>query len=117
MPAGLTSPMHVLVIIVVALVVLGPERLPHALRQVGRTMGELRRWSDTISSEMRGVLSLELDDPAPAATSTPAPAPTQSVPSFNGASGPVPPPAPTAAGLSLPTGPLHQALQQGGEWH
>jgi len=90
--------MHFLVITFVALIVLGPEKLPHALRQVGKTMGEVRRWSDTISSEVRGALALDLDDPPPAAT----------------------PPAPASAAASIAGDPSRQRpspLQEGGEWH
>jgi Sec-independent protein translocase protein TatA len=117
MPAGLTSPVHLLVIIVVALVVLGPERLPQALRQVGRTMGDVRRWSDAISGELRDALSLDPGDEAP-----PAPAPVSvPPPSLNGNASlaPVlaapPPPAPAFVANVDPT--QHPALQEGGEWH
>ena len=59
MPPGLTSPYHLLVIVVVALVVLGPEKLPQALRQAGRVMAEFRQWSQSLSSEMRDAVSLD----------------------------------------------------------
>ena len=36
---------EVLVILLLALIVLGPQRLPEAARQVGKVMGELRRMS------------------------------------------------------------------------
>jgi Tat protein translocase TatB subunit len=124
MPTGLTSPVHLFVIFVVALIVLGPEKLPQALRQVGRTLAEVRRWSDSISSEMRDVLSLDTGDEAPAATPTPlAPAPSPAG-NGNGSEAAVAPatPLPPAA-TSVPQAqesdghpPLHAALQEGGEW-
>src|SRR5690606_33905003 len=42
-----------LVIAVIALIVLGPQRLPGAARQVGRAVGELRRLSSGFQAEMR----------------------------------------------------------------
>jgi len=44
---------EVLVILLVALIVLGPTRLPEAARTVGRVMGELRRMSTGFQNEMR----------------------------------------------------------------
>jgi sec-independent protein translocase protein TatA len=55
------GPMEILVILVVALVVLGPTRLPEAGRQVGRAMSEFRRWSTGVQNELRTAL----DDTAP----------------------------------------------------
>ncbi len=59
------GPMEVLVILVVALVVLGPQRLPDAMRQVGRGVGELRRWSNEVTSQVRSTFE---PDAGPAAT-------------------------------------------------
>ena len=50
------GPMEILVILVVALVVLGPARLPEAGRQVGRAMTEFRRWSTGVQTELRSAL-------------------------------------------------------------
>ena len=50
------GPMEMLVIVVVALVVLGPQRLPEAMRQVGKGVGDLRRWSTQLTSEMQSAL-------------------------------------------------------------
>ena len=55
-------------------------------------MAEFRRWSESVSSEMRGALSLEVDEEAPVseeATGDP----------------------PTLRDMSL-----HPALREGGEW-
>ena len=49
MPPGLTSPAHLSVLIVVALVVLGPERLPGALRQVAQFVAAVRGWVDEVN--------------------------------------------------------------------
>lgn len=42
-----------LVIALIALIVLGPQRLPDAARQVGKVMGELRRMSSGFQSEIK----------------------------------------------------------------
>lgn len=37
---------EILVIIVVALLVLGPDKLPSALRSIGRVMGQVKKYQD-----------------------------------------------------------------------
>ena len=44
---------ELLVIFLVALIVLGPTKLPDAARQVGKVMGEFRRLSAGFQTEMR----------------------------------------------------------------
>ncbi len=44
---------EVLVILLVALIVLGPTKLPTAIRQVGRFMGEIRRIGAGFQQELR----------------------------------------------------------------
>jgi sec-independent protein translocase protein TatB len=44
---------ELLVILLVALIVLGPQRLPDAARQVGRVMGEIRRISNGFQQELK----------------------------------------------------------------
>jgi len=57
---------ELLVILVIALLVLGPNKLPHAARQVGKVMGELRRLSSGFQAEMRDALQEPLkNEPAP----------------------------------------------------
>lgn len=51
--------MELLVIFVVALLVLGPTKLPEAGRQVGRALAEFRRWSAGVQNELREVLDVE----------------------------------------------------------
>ena len=61
--------MEILAILVVALIVLGPKRLPEAGRQVGKFLSEVRRWSNSMQTEIRDVLESE---PTPATTTGPA---------------------------------------------
>lgn len=47
---------ELLVIFLVALIVLGPNKLPDAARQMGRIMAELRRVSSGFQDEMRSAM-------------------------------------------------------------
>jgi sec-independent protein translocase protein TatA len=103
MPTSL-GPAEILVILVVALVVLGPKRLPEAGRQIGRFVAEVRHWTSAVQAEIRDVIDLEGEpQPPPPPTAPPAPlssAPAAPVPTPQdlGASPPSPPaPAPAPA--------------------
>lgn len=48
--------MELLVIGVLALIVLGPDKLPKAIRQIGQVVGELRRISSGFQTDLRGAL-------------------------------------------------------------
>jgi sec-independent protein translocase protein TatB len=48
------DPAKVLVILIVALVVLGPDKLPGVARQMGAAWGELRKFRQKLESEVRG---------------------------------------------------------------
>jgi Tat protein translocase TatB subunit len=45
------GPEELILVLIVALLVLGPERLPRVARDVGRVVGELRRTSDEFREE------------------------------------------------------------------
>lgn len=64
------GPMEVLVIILVALVVLGPKRLPEAMRQVGKATGEMRRWSTQLTSQVHSAFDADAP-PAPVRATVP----------------------------------------------
>ncbi|WP_436796005.1 Sec-independent protein translocase protein TatB [Actinospongicola halichondriae] len=49
--------MELLVIGLVALIVLGPDKLPGAIRQVGQVVGELRRISSSFQTDLKGALT------------------------------------------------------------
>jgi Tat protein translocase TatB subunit len=53
------GPAEILVILVVALIVLGPARLPEAGRQVGKALAEVRKWSQGFQNEIRTVMEPE----------------------------------------------------------
>lgn len=48
------DPGKVLVVLLVALVVLGPDKLPRAARQAGAAWHQLRRWRARLEEEVRG---------------------------------------------------------------
>ena len=63
---------EILVILVVALLVLGPERLPDAARQAGRVLSELRRMSSGFQNELRDAMQTPIaGPPAPASPEGP----------------------------------------------
>jgi Tat protein translocase TatB subunit len=47
---------ELLVILLIALIVLGPDKLPDAARKVGNVLGELRRMSSGFQKEMRSAM-------------------------------------------------------------
>lgn len=64
---------ELLVIMLVALLVLGPNKLPEAARQVGRVLGQLRRLSAGFQAEMRDALREPIEgSPRSGSPTTPA---------------------------------------------
>ncbi len=55
---------EVLVILLVALIVLGPQQLPKAVRSVGNVMSELRRMSGGFQEEIRSALDMSTETQA-----------------------------------------------------
>ncbi|MGH7782207.1 MAG: Sec-independent protein translocase subunit TatA/TatB [Candidatus Binataceae bacterium] len=83
---------EIVIVLAIALVVLGPERLPEVLRTVGKILRELRAASNTVMRELTDVLEDQspradpaaappIEDPARAMRPLPAqpPAPASSV--------------------------------------
>ena len=59
------GPMEVLIILVAALLILGPKRLPEAARQVGKAMAEFRRVSSDLQNEVKTAFAEpEIAEPA-----------------------------------------------------
>lgn len=66
------GPPELLLILLIALLVLGPSKLPEAARQVGRAMAELRRLSSGFQAEMRDAMQEPIQrSPTPLATPAP----------------------------------------------
>jgi sec-independent protein translocase protein TatB len=87
---------EVFVILLVALVVLGPDKLPGAMRSVGNVVGEMRKLSNGFQSEMRNAMN-NIDRP-PTVGPTVGEQPTDQTPTVPPAAPtpPVAPPSPTA---------------------
>jgi Tat protein translocase TatB subunit len=64
---------EILVILLVVLVVLGPERLPGVARQLGKAMGEVRKIRDSVEREIHDAMKPALNPPADSAPPTPPP--------------------------------------------
>lgn len=86
---------EILVILVLALLVLGPERLPDAVRKVGRAVGEIRRMTSGFEEEMRSVVDLASPDVLSSTESGPTLPPVENA-------GPRPPGNPHVVDLSEP---------------
>ncbi len=65
---------ELVLILLIALIVLGPERMPKVARDIGRVVGELRRTSDELREEFLN--ADKILDSAAAATSRPAAVPS-----------------------------------------
>ncbi len=63
MPTSL-GPAEILVILVVALIVLGPKKLPEAGRQVGKAIAEVRKWSQGFQDEIKKTMEPEQTRPS-----------------------------------------------------
>jgi sec-independent protein translocase protein TatB len=58
------DPDKLIVLFVIALVVLGPKRMPEMARTAGRWMGEIRKYTSGIQGELHGVLGEPLKQTA-----------------------------------------------------
>jgi len=54
---GAFSPIHILIVALVALLVLGPEQLPKIARQAGHGFQEFRRVQQHLRTELRDVVA------------------------------------------------------------
>ena len=86
------SATELLVIAVVALLVLGPDKLPDAMRKLGRATRELKRITSGFEAELRDALS----DHVEATPSTPSSPATTEVPEAAATPTVAPPANPTA---------------------
>jgi Tat protein translocase TatB subunit len=66
------GPEELVLLLIIALIVLGPERMPKVARDIGRVVGDLRRTSDELREEFLN--ADKLLDKAAEAAAPPAPA-------------------------------------------
>jgi Tat protein translocase TatB subunit len=62
---------EILVVLVVALIVLGPDRLPKAARQVGQALRELKKLSSSVQDQVQDVLNFDDDETSKDAKAAP----------------------------------------------
>lgn len=60
----IVQPTHLLLILVVALLVLGPKRLPEVGRSLGRGLRDFRSGLAGVQDEARGIFSDSLEEPS-----------------------------------------------------
>jgi TatA/E family protein of Tat protein translocase len=65
------GPMELMVILVLALIIFGPGKLPEIAGQVGRVVRDFRRTTAELSSEFNRTLSLEIEERKAADTVAP----------------------------------------------
>ena len=86
---------EMIVILVIALVVLGPKRLPELARTLGKSLAELRRASTDLRREFQDVANdTRIDPPTLAKPATPESATPKASTAPNQAEVPAPEPAP-----------------------
>lgn len=72
---GTLGPAELLVILLVALLVLGPERLPDAARKVGQFVGEVRKIGSGFQNELRDAMNVDTKPATGATAATPSTTP------------------------------------------
>lgn len=72
---GSIGPAEILVVLVIALIVMGPARLPDAARSLGKAMAEFRKVSSGLRAEVRDAISEPPTYPRPPETDGTGPAP------------------------------------------
>ena len=128
------GPMELMLILVLALIVFGPGKLPEIAGQVGKTVRDFRRATSELSSEFNRTLSLEVEErkatapaepapPAPVAATEPAPAVSVTTTSSEGAvaaatGGPATTVAAPLAATAPAAAPVASAASTNGDgWH
>ncbi len=89
---------EIVIILVLALILLGPQKLPDAAKQLGKGLREFRRATEDLKQQFEGELYSEDKPSRPTLVDTPKPAP-EATPGANVAP---PAPVPTATAQNVP---------------
>lgn len=54
---------EIIVVLLLALLLLGPEKLPEMARRVGKVLADIRRMTSGFEEEMRSAMDIDLRDP------------------------------------------------------
>jgi sec-independent protein translocase protein TatB len=65
------GPGEILIVAIVALIVLGPDKLPQAARNIAKFYKEIRSFSTSVRSQVEEALEIDDDRPKPPSSSTP----------------------------------------------
>ncbi len=74
------GPEKLMVVLLVALIVLGPDKLPNAARQIGRYLNDFRRISQGFQQELRSAIDMAADPVTTFTQATPGDAGTATQP-------------------------------------
>lgn len=96
------GPAEIMVILVIALLVFGPQRLPEIGRQVGRGVREFRKFQQSLRSDLDGAFDEDLSEHAEPAPRLP---PRESIEAPSEVTTTEPAPAPTVESPDKPSGP------------
>ena len=91
------GPLEILVVLVVALVVFGPSKLPELGRQVGRGYREFRKFQQGIQADIEGAFHDDDDDHGHVSEDGAEPTPGQIEAKPDHSTSPEPPPADTTS--------------------
>jgi TatA/E family protein of Tat protein translocase len=78
------GPWELMVILLIALIVVGPQKLPELSRQIGKGLREFKRVQDEVKDMVTFDLFSEPEPQRPAPSSTPSPTSTTSTTSVSG---------------------------------
>ena len=84
MPFGI-QPIHLVIVVVVALIIFGPQRLPEIGRGLGKSINEFRKGAKEMTEGFRDEVITPDAAPTPAVPAAPAPVAMIACPSCNAA--------------------------------
>ena len=112
MPFGI-QPWHIIVIVVVALIIFGPSKLPELGRSIGKSITEFRRGTREMTESFKSEIS-QPDEPVHPAAIPMQTTPAQTV--YAPPAAPVPVPAPTAYQAAAGTADTSEPKAAGGNF-
>ncbi len=94
------GPMELLLILILALIVFGPDKLPEMMRQVGKAVNDFRKATSELTDEFNRTIQAEVEQTRAAVEGTPPAAPASPAPPLTATPTPVADPAPRQNGTA-----------------